>query len=735
MSNQYTGVVKKVKFGRESFYIFDLKIDSGPTVAVRGNVVGFPIHPGVWVSLEGDKVNDKKWGEQIQIIKAPSKPKALSKESIMSLLISGGFAVEAMRIRKIEDLSLDNILNYDYLKSFDIDDNTITVVQTAIDSVLNASSYADGLRNIGVPDSKIDKVIDVFGPTACDIITKNPWSLSKIEGISLKEMDDIASRIGNFTGPERLAGLMVISMKGWCSINTYIPSRELLNRMTILTDESVENIAAAVRHCVANNDMVVDKVSSPGITACYMPVRYEEETYCASKIASRVLTEDFISSYVKRESVKRKIDDFVATVEAMILDESVSLGIDLDGNQVFGVRNILVNPVSILTGLPGTGKSTSIKVITSLLSRMGATFCMMAPTGVAAKRLSRITGFHAKTIHRALGAQPEGKKVDDKVSFVSWKYDESNPLNYDVVIVDESSMIDQFVFTKLIMATSRKNTRVVFVGDAAQLPSVGYGNVLRDMIRSEVIPVTSLTKIYRQNEKSHIILASHDIHYGRNPRCEGDFQFIEMESESSIHDKIVDLSIMSNESGDTWQVLSPRYAGTVGVDNLNSSLRNVMNPKTDMSYSMKYGDIELISNDRVMVIKNNYSLGICNGDVGIVKSMSHEEKKITITIDGESEFGCKIAYRDTPNFLRLSYACTVHKYQGMEIDVIIMPIIDAFAHQLQRNLLYTAVTRAKKRVYLIGSRSALMKAVNNNKEDERKTMLSERLKQNFVSCS
>lgn len=752
----FSGVVGDIRFKKElgSFYIISVKSDGGEWITAKGSIPGVPVRPGSWICFDGDMTVDKKYGEQVQIKKAPVIPGSISSNGIMNILISEGKSDIALLISGLE-IDLDTLKDDEKLSSIGLEDSLINNIRGCVKSVLGGFSYPSKLRSLGIPDDKIDKVVSLMGSDIIERIKENPWILSKFGILKIPEIDKIAENLGVVSPINRLSGIIITNMRNWCVVDTYIESREFLNRVVLLTGEEVKNISEAVNLCVKNGDLVVDKTTRPGVVAIYQKDRFDEEEYTSGVIANRSFdAKDRVISSVLREVNKKpdhdllpNIDDLLDgpvlpsetdvnhALDMLIEEESKKSGMELDELQSNGIKNCIKYPVSILTGLPGTGKSTSVKVLTSLLRRLGSSFMMMAPTGVAAKRLNKITGHPALTIHKGLGAEVGMGEADkDKINFVRWKFDELNPLGKDVVIVDESSMIDQYILDKLIRATSSKNSRLVFVGDSAQLPSVGYGNVLMDMINSGKVPTTQLTRIYRQNEGSSIINASHSVYYGRTPKCEGDFHIIELETEIEICDKILDI-IEKNKDDKTWQVLSPRYAGTVGVDNLNHIIREEINPVDPVKPSLKLGDMEIRLDDRVMVIKNNYQLGVCNGDVGKVTDIDHKGKKVKVLIDNETNFCVDIAYRDVPHHLKLSYACTVHKYQGMEIDVIIMPLINGFAHQLQRNLLYTAITRAKQEVYIVGSMSALSKAVVNNKEEGRKTLLSDRIKANNVKLS
>ena len=365
-----------------------------------------------------------------------------------------------------------------------------------------------------------------------------------------------------------------------------------------------------------------------------------------------------------------------------------------------------------------------------------------------------VTGSKAYTVHKALGSKLdrdgddtesstyEGitkslsvKNIFDQDNTV-WEYGEENPHPAKIIIIDESSMLDQAILYKVLTAT-HKRCKLVFVGDSAQLPSVGAGDVLRSLETSQCFPTVSLTEIYRQASQSDIVLASHSIHNGVVPNLKGfkDFILHECQTEEEILEKIVDVAVMSYSNRDNFQILSPRHKGTVGVTNLNIRLREVLNPKMSGVNQIRLFDTYVREGDRIMVVKNDYEKNIFNGDVGKISSIDLKKQQVTIKIHSYGNAPASlvlIPISEVGEYLRLAYAVTVHKSQGQEYDYIFMPLTDSFSIQLVRNLLYTSVTRAKKKVILYGTMTAFEKAINNNTEDTRNTLLMERIVQNVI---
>lgn len=709
----YTGVITKIRYHKPdtSFYIVSLLLDNGDIISAKGDILGITISVNSWISLTGEMVFDKRWGKQINIIMAPQPFESLNKKSFIGFLTNNGCILEAIKSRD----SLYGEFSFSELDKYGFDENQILKITNSYNTVKSNFELSLKLTRIGLNPNTISKVVSVFGLSSYDEIIKNPWIISKIPSVTIEEMDIISRRVGKFPVEYRLYGLLNICMRKWCNVHTCISSSEFLNRFTLLTNSSIDDISRSVKIAKELGDIITNKVD--GEMFLYIPNRYHEEVYCSTEISSRKSESDFISNKLKYLSDTQEVTER-EYIDLLIESTSSNLGISLDNEQKLGIGNIFFSNTAIITGLPGTGKSTSIKVLTDVFREMKISFLLLSPTGVAAKRLRKITGYPAYTIHRALRANQSSE----------WGYGQNNTLNYDVIVVDESSMIDQFVLDKLMKASSRNTgTRILFIGDPAQLPSVGYGNVLRDLINSGVIPKVFLSKIYRQEEKSQIIFSSHDVYNGNFPRNGGEFSILEYDNDDDIYSSILDI-VHEVNGKDQWQVLSPRYAGVVGVDNLNNGIRDEINKNYDNTVNIK--DSEFRVSDKVMVIRNNYDMGVTNGDIGYIKDIDHQGKKIIISMDSDSnsEELVIFPFMEVLSHIRLAYACTVHKFQGMETDVIIMPVVNSFGIQLQRNLLYTAITRARKRVYLIGSKSAIGRAVSNYKEDSRVTNLSKRIK-------
>ena len=562
------------------------------------------------------------------------------------------------------------------------------------------------LQSHDVSTSLAAKIFKHYGNDSIAVITENPYRLADdIWGIGFKTADSIAKKLGyGHERFERLRSGIFYTLNKLSELGHCFSYRdELIKAAGELLEVDEDLIAAPLDKMIKNNDLIQDD------TAIYLPVFYYSEVGTANRLLN--LIDSGITMYMGTD---------------MINSQAVagSKSIHYDDSQIEAIKAALENKVFVLTGGPGTGKTTTTMGIIETYQERGAKILLAAPTGRAAKRMSEVTRMEAKTIHRLLEMKPsEG-----------FQRNENNKLTGDVLIVDECSMIDIILMNSLMKAVP-DNMSVIFVGDVDQLPSVGAGKVLSDMLASGVIPYVRLDKIFRQAQKSRIITNAHKINHGEMPYLtdkNSDFLFMaEEEDELALErsqkaaDKIVKLctEIMPQWkiNPDDIQVLTPMRRGAVGSAELNLRLQAALNPE---NVALKRAGFEYRVKDRVMQIRNNYDKAVFNGDIGIVTSISPEDNTLTVNFDGR-----RINYDVTDlDELVLAYATTIHKSQGSEFPYVIMPVMMSHYVMLQRNLLYTGVTRTKKGLIIVGEKKAVYIAVKNNKIVERNTKLAERLR-------
>jgi len=737
---------------------------------VRGYVPGLLISIGTWFGFEAKWHNHQKFGRQLAITKAPILKDGWNPDTAEKVLVSNGVGEQlCQQIR-------DHFGDEEFLEALgdpkrleeveEVSEFAALYVAERWESVLAHFRALEFLNNIGVPRNKIRQVWELFQDQAEKVLSKDPWALVRVPGITFQDADAVARGLGiDIPSPQRTKGAVLYACKGQRSFgHVYLrtgPLAAAVSQMAGYTAPS--DIAKAMQECHKEGSLVLDRETRPSTLAIYEPWMFHLESVSAQSLKERLVTasaeealdpeiykQALLSVGPQTEAAVAAQEPLLSVIEAAVEEWGSMAHLTLSQAQRQGVVNALYHPVSILTGLPGTGKTTSLRAVVRILQDAGVEFLLCAPTGIAAKRLKDVTGAEASTIHRAFGAMG-GDDQRREANYIGitgsasvsgdagehglWGFDPENPHPARVVIVDEASMVDQHLLYRLLTCTS-KDCRLVFVGDHAQLPSVGPGNVLRNLIESDEFPVIKLTEIFRQKGTSSIVYAAHAIHDGDVPQTGGDFALLELGSEEEVLDAICSLAVKLYDKNDTleadekktFQILSPRHKGLVGVTHLNARLRELLNPRQPGVQEIQMGGDTIRERDRVMVVKNNYEKGVFNGDVGRIVRIDRRHKTVWIKIFGAPPLQVEFKYKEIPRFIRLAYACTVHKAQGLEYDIIIMPLVDSFHHQLQRNLFYTAVTRAKKRVFLVGSRSALARSVFNDKEDLRDTLLVERLR-------
>ena len=556
------------------------------------------------------------------------------------------------------------------------------------------------LQGFGVSTAYAAKIYRQYGKESIDNVKENPYRLADdIWGIGFKTADGIARKMGYEMNDERRlrSGLIYtlnqLADEGHC----YAEEEQLIATAKQLLEADEECIRTAMTHAIETEDLMLDG------TAIYLPPFYYAECGTANRLNTLVHTKEAGSIFTARFDL------------AKLQRET---GIEYDEVQVEAIRQAIASKVMVLTGGPGTGKTTTTKAIIAALQSAGMRILLAAPTGRAAKRMSEATGMEAKTIHRLLEYNPQD----------GYKRNDENPLEGDALIVDECSMIDIILMNNLTKALPT-TMRLVLVGDIDQLPSVGAGNVLRDIIDSGVIPVVRLTRIFRQAQSGRIVMSAHAINRGCFPDISNgqhtDFFFMKQEEPEKVAETIVSLvrdrlPKAYRQPNANIQVLTPMQRGVVGAANLNVALQQALNHNTA---ALVRGGYTFKEGDRVMQLRNNYDKDVYNGDLGYVRSVDMEERTLTGDFDGQM-----VEYEASElDELTLAYATTIHKSQGSEYPIVVMPVLMTHYVMLQRNLIYTGITRAKKICVLVGQTKALAYAIHNMKVLKRNTRLKERL--------
>ena len=555
------------------------------------------------------------------------------------------------------------------------------------------------LQGYGVSTAYAAKIYRQYGKESIDKVKENPSRLADdIWGIGFKTADSIAAKMGyEKNDPRRCQSGIIYTLNQLANEgHVYAEEEQLVKAALNLLEADAPPIRKALTSMVQTEDLKLED------KAIYLPPFYFAEVGTANRLLSLLRT-------TEEDMFTREID-----VQAL----SRETGIEYDEVQLQAIEEAIRSKVMVLTGGPGTGKTTTTQGIIAALKHMGLKILLAAPTGRAAKRMSEATGMEAKTIHRLLEFNPKD----------GYKRNDENPLEGGALIVDECSMIDIILMNNLMKAIPT-SMRVVFVGDIDQLPSVGAGNVLRDMIESGKIPVIRLKRIFRQAQTSRIVMSAHAINQGRFPDTSNgqqtDFFFIQQEEAEKVAEDIVNLVKARlpkayNQKASHIQVLTPMQRGVVGAANLNMALQHALNPS---SVSLNRGGYSFRQGDRVMQLRNNYDKDVFNGDLGYVQSVDLEER--TLQVDFEDRL---VEYEASElDELTLAYATTIHKSQGSEYPIVVMPVLMTHYVMLQRNLIYTGITRARKICVLIGTRKALSYAIRNMSVLKRNTKLKERL--------
>jgi exodeoxyribonuclease V alpha subunit len=702
-------------------------VDVGDTIEAEGEYVNHPVYgrqfkvTGYEISVPDDAASMRRYLASGAIHGIGEK---------MAEKIVARFGDDTFRVIEEEPELLIEIKGISEKKALDI-----SMQMAGKREMRNAMIF---LQQYGISDNLAVKIYATYGEGIYRVIRENPYKLSDdIAGVGFKTADEIAGKVGIQVDSDfRIkSGILYALLQASLDGNTYLPMEELIDK-TIRVLETRPDYAIdreTVRTQISNLAMdkkVICKNDGDVYSANY----YYEEQGCAAMLEGLAISE-------------ANTEEDLQHYRSAILEMEQARNIELDELQLEAVVRSITGGVVIITGGPGTGKTTTINSIINYYARMGLDIMLAAPTGRAAKRMTEATGYEARTIHRLL--EVSGQVEDDREgrSGVHFEKNRDNPLEADAIIIDEMSMVDIHLFYALLKALV-PGTHLILVGDSSQLPSVGPGQVLRDLIESGKFPVIFLKKIFRQAEESDIVMNAHRIHDGERPVIDNksrDFFFLERSDPQVIYKHMIQLirdklpSYVDAGPMDI-QVLTPMKKGPLGAIQLNLILQEYLNPPDSSKKEHEHSGRIFREGDKVMQIKNNYQItwevvgkynipvdsgtGVFNGDMGVIREINEYSQEVIVEFDEARKVRYPFADLDE---LELSYAITIHKSQGSEYPAVILPLLGGPRMLLNRNLLYTAVTRAKNCVCILGSSQSLMTMVDNEEQLKRYTGLKDRI--------
>lgn len=725
-----TGEVIKVRYINEDngYSVFDLNTSDGEI-----KIVGIfdSVNIGESLEVEGEFTYDNKYGEQLNVTSykkmLPSSVVEIERYLSSGIIATIGPKNAGYIVEKFGKKSLDIVFDETdrLVEVRGIGKKSIEKIKKSVEELRFSKNILFHLSGLGISLSLSKKIYSIFREDTLEIINENPYKLIKnVKGIGFLKADEIALKNNlDKTSPYRIesAIIYILTQKAINFGHVYYPKDKLTEEVSSLIGIEKDLIEPIYMNLLLSSDIVVD--NSFDELNIYLDYLYISESYIASKLAKMALNEDFKILFNIEKEVKKSIESQL---------------IRLSEIQIDAIKSCFEENISIITGGPGTGKTTIINTISKIFLENGYNISLCAPTGRAAKRIEETTGIEAKTIHRMLGYIPSS--YDDIGHF---EYNEDNPLETDLIIIDEMSMVDVVLFEKLLRGI-KDNTKLIIVGDVDQLPSVGAGNVLKDLINSNKIKYTKLIDIFRQSKNSNIIVNAHKINNGQEPilnEKNSDFFFLNTDAPSNTRNVVVDLisrrlpKAYGYDFSKDIQILTQSRKGICGVFELNKLLQDILNPKTEASDEILVGNKLFRVNDKVMQTKNNYNLsfvddegeenfGVYNGDMGHIIFIDKSSNKLTVEMDDKRLI--EYSLEDLDN-LELAYAITIHKSQGSEFKSVIIPMFDGYKLLQTRNLLYTAITRAKENIVLVGDKNVMNNMIRNNTINSRYSNLEKRI--------
>ena len=730
------GYVDHIVFRNEDngYTVFQLENEKGEVTCVGT----FPyINEGELLKISGDYIVHNVYGTQFQVtsheVQEPEDLLSIQKYlgsgaikgvgAVLAGKIVQKFKEDTFRIIEEEPERLAEVKGISERKAREIAEQ----VEEKKD-MRKAMIY---LQKYGITLSLAAKIYDYYGANVYRVMEENPYQIADhVPGVGFKTADEIATRIGIHSDSDfRIqSGIFYVLLQAVTEGHIYLPKEELLQKAMLLLEVELQSIDRYLLDLSMEKKVILKQAETES--------RVYPSQYFYMELNTARMLHDLNVNY--------EIADVAIEKRLMEIEKEAEL--ELDDMQRFAVKAAVQNGILVLTGGPGTGKTTTINAMIQFFEREGMDVYLAAPTGRAAKRMTEATGYEARTIHRMLelAYMPEGS--DNRMQFGR---NEENPLETDVIIIDEMSMVDLPLMHVLLKAIT-VGTRLILVGDKDQLPSVGAGSVLKDLIESECFPVITLSKIFRQAEQSDIVVNAHKINRGETVILDNksqDFFFLKRQDANTIISVVLTLiqkKLPKYVDADTFdiQVLTPMRKGLLGVERLNSILQHYLNPPDAKKAEKEHGSRVFRVGDKVMQIKNNYQLeweiatkyglvidsgvGVFNGDIGRVISIDTYAEKIKVEFEEKKVVEYPFELLEE---LELAYAITVHKSQGSEYPAVVIPLLSGPRQLFHRNLIYTAVTRAKKCVTIVGSDTTFQEMILNTNEQNRYTSLAERIQE------
>lgn len=738
---EWEGYVERITFRNEEngyTVLFLADPEDGDEVCCVGNF-SF-VSEGSYLHVSGKEVIHPNYGAQIRVEqyeeKQPADNMAIERYLGSGAIKGVGPALAARIVKRFGEDSFD-IIEREPERLAEVKGISIKMAVKIAEQFNEKRQMRQAmlfLQDYGISMNMAVKIYKIYGDEMYEVLQKNPYKLAEdVQGIGFKIADSIARKAGFGQDSEyRIqAGVLYCLQQSGSQGHCYLPETELVRLAAELLMVDISQVTEQLERMTLNKEIIIQEIA--GERRMYSSTLYYMELNCA-----RMLLDLNLSYEVDAAALERRICQIERQQQ-----------ITLDDLQKAAVFQAVQNGVTIITGGPGTGKTTTINTILQVLDLEGLDILLAAPTGRAAKRMSETSGWEAQTIHRLLELNGGVSLDGDDKSAMHFERNEKQPLEADVVIVDEFSMVDIYLVNALLRAIV-PGTRLIMVGDVNQLPSVGPGNVLKDMIQSEFCPVVRLNRIFRQAAESQIVVNAHRINAGEEIALQNqtpDFLHLERRDSQSVIDVVVQLIMQKlpphvNASVYDIQVLTPMRKGDLGVEHLNQILQQYMNPQDSGKQQREFHGVLFREQDKVMQIRNDYQIkwvkktrfgdvfeegtGVFNGDMGVIREILVVDETVVV----EFEEGKLVEYDfNQMDEMELAYAITIHKSQGSEYPAVVLPLLGGPRMLMNRNLLYTAVTRAKKCVVTVGNQQVIQGMIHNVNEQKRYSSLRQRIKE------